>query len=101
MSDTKSSPDVFNTSITNTLISSFVSSSNNFTKQLSTVLLVSSIEEIKNILHDIFTYIRNNFKDILGWINPVWIAIKILEVLEVFKLTNLKTLFKKIDTTCY
>ena len=64
-------PELVNASISNTLVSSFISSSNNFTRQLSTVILMSSIDEIKKLITEIFAYLKTNFKVILQFINPI------------------------------
>ena len=69
--------DVINDTITNTLVTPFFNSSNNFTKQLTTVILMSSIDEIKKLLTDLFTYIRKNYKNILYYLKPSTIYILI------------------------
>jgi len=56
--------------ITNTLMTTFINSSNGFVKQLTTVLLMSSIDEIKKIIGDLFTYIRSNYSNIFSLLNP-------------------------------
>ena len=58
---------VLNESITNTLLSTFISSTGSFKKQIVTVILMSSLDEIKKTITDICTYIRTNYKDI--WTN--------------------------------
>jgi len=69
--------DLINNSITNTLLTSFISSSNTFTKQLTTVLLMSSIEELRKIIGDFFTYVRSNYSTIIR--SPLSLAYLILD----------------------
>ena len=76
------SSEMINGSITTTLLSSFINSSNNFTKQLMTVILMSSIDEIKKMSTDIFTYIRSNFKSILQFINPLCLLRAIIRTIK-------------------
>lgn len=58
---------VLNESITNTLLSTFISITDSFKKQIITVILMSSLYEIKKTITDICTYICTNYKDI--WTN--------------------------------
>ena len=63
--------DYINNTITNTLLTNFINTSSSFTKQLTTVLLMSSIDELKKIITDFFTYIRNNYKDLFYYIRSL------------------------------
>lgn len=60
-------PSFFSAEVINgTLLTSFINSTNDFSKQLTTVLLMSSIDEIKKILSDVIVYIRANFRNIIN-----------------------------------
>lgn len=64
-------PSFFSTEVINgTLLSTFINSSNDFSKQLTTVLLMSSMDEIKKLLTDLISYIRANFRSIIGCLHP-------------------------------
>lgn len=77
---------VLNESITNTLLSTFISSTGSFKKQIVTVILMSSLDEIKKTITDICTYIRTNYKDICANIyNYANIYNFILYVYNLFK----------------
>ena len=46
---------------------------------------MSSIDEIKHVMKDLFTYVRENFKEILLYVNPYWLALKIIDIFNPFK----------------
>lgn len=107
MAEEKSQPsnisNIMDTAITGTIISSFINSSNTITKQLGTVIIMSSIDEVKKSISDIFTYIRQHFPTILQYINPkvLWSIIidRILSYLRKIKsLFSRRTAVAREDT---
>jgi hypothetical protein len=57
--------------ISNHLVNSFVSHSKSFKQQIATVILMTSIDEIKKIILIIFEYLTQNYSSILSLLNPI------------------------------
>ncbi len=57
--------------LSNHLVNSFVSHSKSFKQQIATVILMTSIDEIKKIIKMIFEYLTQNYSSILSLLNPI------------------------------